>query len=217
MEVRLNKQEMKDLWQWSKNNPMPFENAPANKKGLTPEQIEEKKLIERFFGRCGELAFQKAFGGHFIKEGNGEYGGDWYNKSPNKPWDIKTQNILDRPYSKLSMDLTEYQLQRYENNNVQGIILCTAEFDLEQFFYNPVINIVGWTKLSKFRCSPAKPGGHSIDYSVYEGSYKFYTDFSSFEPKKKFIPKVDGLTTMLEAAYRLGTINENILINHYRG
>lgn len=184
MEIRLTKQELRDLWQWTKRNPMLFENAPANKEGMTPEEIEEQKAIERFFGRCGELAFYKAFGGHFIKEGNGEYGGDWYKSNPNKPFDIKTQNTLNRRYPKLSMDLTEWQLQRYENHNVQGIVLCTAEFDLKTFIKNPIINIVAWAKLFRFRGSKAKPGRHSIDYSIYEGSWQWDTDFEAFTEDK---------------------------------
>lgn len=180
MEIRLTKQELKDLWGWTKRNPMDFENAPANKRGLTLEQIKEQKAIERFFGRCGELAIQKAFGGHFIKEGNGEYGGDWYKTNPSKPWDVKTQDTLGRTYPVLSMDLTEWQLKRYENHKVQGIILCTAEFDLFTFVKNPIINIVAWSKLHYFRNSPAKPGPHSIDYSIYENDWRFHTDFEMF-------------------------------------
>tara|TARA_R110000823_G_scaffold282971_2_gene401174 strand:+ start:44 stop:589 length:546 start_codon:yes stop_codon:yes gene_type:complete len=181
MEIKLIKQEMKDIWDWCKRNPMLYENAPANKRGLTPEQIEEKKLTERFFGRCGELAVQKTFGGYFIKEGNGEYGGDWYKHTPTKPYDIKTQDTLNRTYPKLSMDLTEHQLNRYESNNIQGIIFCTAKFDLEKFFYNPIINIVAWSKLSDFKWSRAKPGKHSIDYSIYEGQYQWRTNFENLQ------------------------------------
>jgi len=176
MEIKLEKKEIKDLHSWVLKHPMTWENAPATKKHLSKEEIILDKKIDMFFGRCGELAVQKAFGGSFIKEGNGEYGGDWLSPK-NKIWEIKTQNILNRIYPTLSIDLTWKQLKRYKANNIKGIILCTAEFSLDTFIVNPIINIVAYTFIRHFEYSPAKKkyeGQHSIDFSIYENQWNFY-------------------------------------------
>ena len=179
MEIRLTKQELKDIHSWVLRNPMKYENAPAAKQHLTYEQRQYLKKVESFMGRSAELAVYKAFGGHFIKEGNGNYGGDWYRHNPTKPWDIKNQDIFYRDYPLLSIDLTEWQLQRYESHNCQGIIFCTSNFNLDLFLQKPIITITAWAELSSFRNSPAKPGKHSIDWSIYEGSKHWRTDFEN--------------------------------------
>ena len=209
MEIRLDKQEVNNLLLKVKKQDYYKENAG----------VAQDPYFRKVFGEAGEMVVYKTFGGTLIDESKGHMG-DWISPS-NKRYEIKTQNLYDRNYPVLSFDLNKDQWENvFKGAKADGGILCSVDCSsIEDFINNPVVTIEWW--VSRWDIQFSYPRNTKSSFSAVKSVYGdqldiINTDFSSFEEPKKFIPKVDGLTTMLEAAYKLGTIDEKLLINQYK-
>jgi len=209
MEIRLTEQEVNDLLLKVEKQDYYKENAG----------VAQDPYFRKVFGEAGEMAVHKTFGGTLIDESKGHMG-DWISPA-NKRYEIKTQNWDKRILNVLSFDLNQDQWNSvFVNNKADGGIMCSINSpSFEDFINNPVVNIEWW--VSRWDIQFSYPRSTKSAFTAVKSVYgddkeRINTDFSVFEAPKKFIPKVDGLTTMLEAAYKLGTINEKLLINQYK-